>query len=185
MNTTSREKIFLYVGGVLFGFTVLYLVIVKPIYSKHIEIQSKIEQKGMLLKRYKAILKRDDQLKKRVVYIKKEFDRMAKVLLVSAKPSLAASELQAILEDIIKKARSTVTNIKNNKPIEKEAFYQIPIEITVDSTLRELKDIIYQIENSDKFLIVRDVNIRLVKSGDPEKLKTKFIIDGFAKKNLS
>jgi Tfp pilus assembly protein PilO len=104
--------------------------------------------------------------------------------LVSAKPSLAASELQAILEGIIKKARTTITNIKNSSPVEKESFYQIPIEITVESTLRELKDIIYEIENSDKFLFVRDLNIRLVKSGEPEKLKAKFIIDGFAKKNL-
>ncbi len=184
MNTTSREKIFLYVGGVLFGFAVIYLLIVKPVYRKHLEIQDKIEQKGMLLDRYKAILKRDDQLKKRVLYIKKEFDKMAKVLLVSAKPSLAASELQAILEGIIKKARTTITNIKNSSPVEKESFYQIPIEITVESTLRELKDIIYEIENSDKFLFVRDLNIRLVKPGEPEKLKAKFIIDGFTKKNL-
>lgn len=182
MNTTSREKIFLYVGGALFGFAIIYLLIVKPVYRKHLEIQSKIEQKGMLLDRYRAILKRDDQRKKRVLYIKKQSDRMAKVLLVSTKPSLAASELQAILEDIIKKTRTTITNIKNNRPIEKEAFYQIPIEITVESTLRELKDIIYQIENSGKFLFVRDLNIRLVKSGNPEKLKVKFIIDGFAKK---
>ena len=162
MNTTSREKIFLYVGGALFGFVVIFLLIVKPVYRKHLEIKGKIEQKGMLLNRYKAILKRDNQLKKRVLYIKKEFDKMTKVLLVSAKPSLAASELQAILEGIIKKARATITNIRNNSPIEKEAFYQIPIEITVESTLRELKDIIYQIENSDKLWIVRDVNISLV-----------------------
>ena len=185
MNTTSKEKIFLYAGGILFGVVVIYLLIVKPVYRKHLEIQDKIEQKGTLLDRYKAILKRDDKLKKRVLYIKEEFDKMAKVLLVSAKPSLAASELQAILEDIIKKARVTIINIRNKNPIEKEAFYQIPIEITVESTLRELKDIIYHIESSDKFLFVRDLNIRLVKSGDPEKLKVKFIIDGFAKKILS
>ncbi len=182
MNTTSREKIFLYVGGVLFGFVVIYLLIVKPVYRKHIEIQGKIEQKGMLLERYKAILNQDG--KKRAVYIKKEFDRMSKVLLVSTKPSLAASELRVILEDIIKNSRATITNIRNNSPIEKEAFYQIPIEITVESTLRQLKDIIYQIENSGKFLFVRDLNVRLEISGDPERLKAKLIVDGFAKKSL-
>jgi Tfp pilus assembly protein PilO len=184
MNTTLREKILLYVGGVLFGFVIIYVLILKPVYRKHIVIQEKIEQKGKLLDRYKAILKRDNQLKKRVLYIKKEFDKMTKVLLVSTKPSLAASELQGILEDIIKKTRTTITNTRNNSPVEKEAFYQIPIEITVESTLRELKDIIYQIENSDKFLLVRDLNIRLIKPGDPEKLKAKLIIDGFAKKIL-
>lgn len=184
MNKISREKKFLYAGGMLLGLAAIYLLVVKPVYRKHLDVQSKIEQKGMLLNRYKTILKREDQLKKRVAYIKKEFDKMANVLLVGAKPSLAASRLQAILEDTVKKAHVTIKNIRNKNPIEKEAFYQIPIEITVESTLRELKDIIYDIENSDKFLLVRDINIRLIKSGNPEKLKVKLIIDGYAKKIL-
>jgi len=185
MNVLNREKIFLYAGGLLFGLIVIYLLAVNPLYKKHLDTQSKIEQKGMLFNRYKAILAREDQLKERVMYIKKEFDVMDNVLLSGAKPSLAASELQSILENIIKKTGVTITNIKNKRPLEKEAFYQIPIEITVESTLRKLKDIIYNTENSDKFLFVRDVNIRLVKSGNPEKLKIKLIIDGFAKKNVS
>ena len=181
MNVLNREKIFLYAGGLLFGLIVIYLLAVNPLYKKHLDTQSKIEQKGMLFNRYKAILAREDQLKERVMYIKKEFDVMDNVLLSGAKPSLAASELQSILENIIKKTGVTITNIKNKRPLEKEAFYQIPIEITVESTLRELKDIVFQIENSDKFLLVKELSVRMVKSGNPETLKTRLIIDGFVK----
>ena len=69
MNTTSREKIFLYVGGVLFGFAVIYLLIVKPVYRKHLEIQDKIEQKG-----FKASFKLEDGIKELVnLYSKPNF----------------------------------------------------------------------------------------------------------------
>lgn len=185
MKSISRENFFLYAGGIIAGLIIIYSFAVEPAYEKYLENQGKIEQKQVLLNRYKAILKQEDQLKKRVKYIKQEFDKMTTVLLVGAKPSLAASGLQAILEDIIKKARVKITNVRNKKPAKKETFYQIPIEITFESTLRELKDIIYNIENSDKFLLVRDLNIRLVKSGNPEKLKVKLVVDGYAKNTIS
>ena len=181
MNKSGKEKIFLYTGGLFVVLVVTYLLAVKPAYRKHLEIQAKIEQKEMLLTRYKTLLEREDQIKERVKYIKKEFNDMDHALLTEAKPSLAASELQEILEHIIRKTHVSIKNIRNKSPLEKEAFYQIPIEMTVESTLRELKDIVYHIENSDKFLLVKELSVRMVKSGNPETLKTKLIIDGFVK----
>lgn len=181
MNVAGREKKVLYTGGVCLGLIVFYLFAVKPVYQKHLNVKANIEKKGILLSRYKTILKRENHIKKRVAFIKKEFGQLDKVLLTGSKPSLAASELQSILENIIKNARVSITNLKNKKPEERDAFYQIPIEITVECTLRELRDIIYHIENSNKFLFVRDLDVRLVKSGNPEILKSKLIVNGFSK----
>lgn len=183
MSTFSREKIILYGGGLFIGLIVLYLIVVKPTYIRYLDVHYKIEKKELLLKRYKAILEREDQLKERVAYIKKEFNKLNSVLLTGIKPSLAASEMQALLENISKKVNVTIKNIRNKKPQEKGIFYQIPIEIVIESTLREIRDVIYSIENSDKFLLVRDLSIRLAKSGNPEKLESRLIVDGFIKKN--
>lgn len=183
MNIPGREKIFLYTGGLLIGITVLYLLAVKPVYTKHVSNKDKIEQKRLLLSRYKAILKRADQLKERETYIKKEFVQLNSVLLAGAKPSLAASELQAILENIVNKVHVTIKSLRNKKPQKKNTFYQIPIEIIVESTLRELNDVIYHIEKSNKLLLVKDLYIKLVKSGNPEKLESKLVVEGFIKNN--
>lgn len=181
MNIPGREKMFLYTGGLLIGLTALYLLALKPIYTKHLNNRDEIKQKGLLLSRYKAILKRGDQLKEREAYIKKEFVKLNSVLLAGAKPPLAASELQAILENIVKKVHVTIKSVRNKKPQTINIFYQIPIEITIESTLRELKDIIYHIEKSNKFLFVKDLYIKLVKPGNPEKLESKLVVEGFIK----
>jgi hypothetical protein len=180
---TGREKIFIFAAGLFIGLTALYLLAGKPIYSKFIDDRNKIEQKKLLLSRYKNILKRGDKLKERETYIKKEFEKLDGILLTGAKPSLAASELQSIMENIVSKVNVTIKSVRNKKPQKKNSFYLIPIEITVESTLRELRDVIYHIEKSNKFLFVKDLYIKLVKSGNPEKLENKLVVEGFIKNN--
>lgn len=179
----SREKIFIFVAGLFIGLTALYLLAGKPIYSKLINDRNKIEQKKMLLSRYKNILQRGDKVKEREAYIKKEFKKLDGILLTGAKPALAASELQAILESIVSKEHVIIKSVRNKKPQIKNSFYAIPVEITVESTLRELKDVIYHIEKSNKFLFVKDLYIKLVKSGNPERLENKLVVEGFIKNN--
>ncbi len=181
MKIPYREKILIIVGALFVSLSGLYLLVVKPIYLKHKSTLNKIEKKQLLLNRYKAILDREDQLKERMVFIKKEFAKLNNFLLTGKKPSLAAAELQVLLENITKKVKVTTKNVKNKKPDKKDFFFRIPLEITIQSTLRELKDVIYHIENLDKFILLRDLNTRLIKSDNPEKLESKLVVDGFIK----
>lgn len=183
MKVTNKEKNILYAAASLIGLILLYLLVFKPIYVRHLDIKYQVENKKSLLNRYKAILMREDKLKERVTYIRKEFEQLDTLLLTGTKPSLAASELQALVEKLAKKANVKIKNFRNQKPNEKNDFYQIPIEMNIESSLRELKDIIFNIENSSKFLLVSDLSIRLTTPGNPEKLESKLTIEGFLKNN--
>lgn len=185
MNIKNSRKIFLNTGVFFLGLVSFYLLILKPISIKHTRTLDKIEKKESLLYRYKAILEQKDQLKKRITFVKNESEKLDKFLLTGNKPSIATSELQVLLENIAKKTNVTVKNITNKRPHEKGIFFQIPLEIAIESTLRELKDVIYHIENLDKLILIRKINIRLIKSDNPEKLESKLLIDGYIKKTSS
>lgn len=185
MNIKNSRKIFLNTGVFFLGLVSFYLLILKPISIKHTRTLDKIEKKESLLYRYKAILEQKDQLKKRITFVKNESEKLDKFLLTGNKPSIATSELQVLLENIAKKTNVTVKNVTNKRPHEKGIFFQIPLEIAIESTLRELKDVIYHIENLDKLILIRKINIRLIKSDNPEKLESKLLIDGYIKKTSS
>lgn len=185
MNIEDRRKKIFTTGVFFLGLAGFYLLILKPISIKHTRTLNKIEKKESLLYRYKAILERKDQLKERITFVKNESEKLDKFLLTGDKPAIAASELQVLLENIAKKTNVLVKNITNKKPLEKDIFLQIPLEIAIESTLRELKDVIYHIENLDKLILIRKLNIRLIKSDNPEKLETKLTIDGYIKKTSS
>lgn len=185
MNIKNSRKIFLNTGVFFLGLASFYLLILKPISIKHTRTLDKIEKKESLLYRYKAILEQKDQLKKRITFVKNESEKLDKFLLTGNKPSIATSELQVLLENIAKKTNVTVKNVTNKRPHEKGIFFQIPLEIAIESTLRELKDVIYHIENLDKLILIRKINIRLIKSDNPEKLESKLLIDGYIKKTSS
>lgn len=185
MSNSKREKKFLIIGGICLSLTGLFMLVIKPIYAKHIENQDKIDKKERLLHRYKAILKQEDEINERMKYIKNDLANLNNMLLSGAKPSLAASELQGIIEKIANKRRVEIKNVRNKKPKRMKELNQIPLEVTFESTLRELADVIYNIETSDKFLFVKDLNIQLKKSDNPEKLETKLTLNGFIVNNAN
>ena len=101
------------------------------------------------------------------------------MLLSGPKPSIAASELQGIIEKIAYKRQVKIKNVRNKKPKIMKELNQVSLEVTFHSTLIELTDVIYNIETSDKFLFVEDLNIHLKKSDNPEKIETKLTLNGF------
>ena len=58
----------------------------------------------------------------------------------------------------------------------------IPIEITINSNLKNLALFIMRIENHQKFLIVEEFRSRRINKQEPEDLLTRLLITGFIKK---
>jgi len=57
----------------------------------------------------------------------------------------------------------------------------IPIEITINSNLKNLALFLMRIENHQKFLIVEEFRSRRTNKQEPEDLLTRLLITGFIK----
>lgn len=111
-------------------------------------------------------------------------DRMESCLLNGDTPALAAVDIQNILSRIAEKSKVAIKTVKVLKPTELDEtiFLGIPVQFTITSTTRQLKEIFYGIESSLKFLRVKDVRIRAAGKRQIGKIVTILKVEGIMKR---
>jgi hypothetical protein len=164
---------------------VLYIsikFIALPIYSSEDETRQQIENKVFFIKKYYEILNQKafyEQKRKANESIK---NALTKRFLNKKKPALAAASLQKILEGYSKQSSVTIESARIEKPKYISRLLSVPVEISVQSNLKNLTRFLYLIENHEKFMIVEELTIRKSNKKDPEELKSKLLVLGFIKK---
>jgi hypothetical protein len=66
--------------------------------------------------------------------------------------------------------------------LENMNYVSIPVQFTLKSTVRQLKDLLYQIETSNKFLIISNMKIRNISGKQPEQIESTITVSGLLKK---
>ncbi|MFQ5671611.1 MAG: type II secretion system protein GspM [Nitrospinales bacterium] len=178
-NLSQKDKRALILGGVCVVAYLLFVFGVQPIYLKQKNINEQIHNKIFFIKKYREILNQKayyNQKREAAKAIQADLNRK---FLGKKKPALAAASLQKVLENY---AQRTSVNIESAR-IKKSQFtghlLAVPVEINVRSTLNNLIQFIYLIENHEKFLVIDEAAIRRVNKTDPEELQTRLSILGF------
>ena len=177
----ERDKKFL-IGGVVFVVCYLFfLFIAQPIYIKQVNINKRIKEKSNFIKKYYEVLNQTAHYQAKEIVNKNNTTTLEQKFLKENEPGLAAAGLQRILQESSK----GVVNIKKTQ-VKKTRFISgvlaIPIEITINSNLKNLALFIMRIENHQKFLIVEEFRSRRINKQEPEDLLTRLLITGFIKK---
>ncbi len=182
MNISNREKIVLGFGitaALLIG---LYTYIFKPVHAGRIRVKSEIDRKIDFIDRYNEVFKNKDIMDNRVKDMEKRGQQMASYLLSGNTPPLAAAELQNILQGAGGELGLTIESAKVLDPKKADIFYQIPVEISMKTEMRKLRDFIYKIENSPKFLTIPKVRMRVIKNNiqyEPEIIEARIETAGY------
>jgi Tfp pilus assembly protein PilO len=182
MNISNREKIVLGAGITALLSIGFYTYIIKPVHSGRIRIKSEIERKVEFIDRYNEVLKNNDAISTRVNEMKKRGQQMTSYLLSGNTPPLAAAELQNILEGAGGELGLTIESAKVLDAKKVDIFYQIPVEINMKTEMRKLRDFIYKIENSQKFLTIPKVRMRVIKNNgqhEPEVIEARIETAGY------
>jgi len=176
----KRDKKILIAGGIFVASYLLFLFIAQPIYVKQIRINKRIEEKSNFIKKYYEVLNQTSHYQAKDAVNKNNTTTLKQKFLKENEPGLAAAGLQKILQE----SSNGVVSIKKTQ-VKKPKFISgilgIPIEITVNSNLKNLALFLMRIENHQKFLIVEDFRSRRINKQEPEDLLTRLIITGFIK----
>ncbi len=83
-------------------------------------------------------------------------------LLTGRTPSLAAAEIQEILTKIINAAGAQIMTMRILQPDQNDQniYLAIPVEVAIESTMRELTQLLYQLDSSAKLLRIVKLEIR-------------------------
>ncbi|MFH1954858.1 MAG: GspMb/PilO family protein [Pseudomonadota bacterium] len=111
--------------------------------------------------KYRQTVAAGSNLDKRLDSLGMALKELESRLLSGRTPPLAAVEIQKIVQEIAEKSHVQIRSVKVLNPLELEQkkYLSIPVEFHIYLTLRQLKEVLYLIETSSKFLTVIKVRI--------------------------
>jgi len=179
VNITDRDKRFLTIGGLAIAVYLLITLVVNPIYAPQVRKDREIQQKIRFIERYYEVLNQKAYYEEKSKQNERVQKSLSRRFLEGKKPGLAAAGLQKILEGFASKTSIKIDRVRVEKHKFTESFMVIPIEITLRSSLKNLTQFIFLIEDYEKFLVIEELKSRRINKTDPEQLQATILISGF------
>ena len=179
LTITPRDKKFLLGGGIILSVYLLAVWVVQPIYAKQKHMDQKILHKIQFIQKYHEILNHDSYYKSKQIANERTRIILSKKFLNEIQPGLAAAKLQKIIKGFALQSRVKIDQVRVEKAKEINQIPAVPITITLRSSLRNLSEFVYRMENSEKFLVVEEITTQRINKSNPEELKTRLLVSGF------
>ena len=139
MNISRRDKKFLTVGALaLLLFLVINYIIIPFIQSER-EIREGTEQKEVTLEKYERIIAGRAEVEKQLAKVKKKQTQLNAKLLTGSTPSLAAADMQKMLEKIAATHDLEMKSVKVQDGEKQGDLLTIPLEIRLQTDLERTR----------------------------------------------
>jgi len=143
------------------------------------------------LDKYRQKVLEKKVMERELLSLQTTFKQAEAALLTGKTVSLAAAEIQQIVTNITNTAGAQIMTVRILQPDRsaKEMYLAIPVEVTINSTMRQLTQLLYKLDNSTKLLSIAKLGIksragrsRLVRGVSTANLITTLTVEGFVKK---
>ena len=189
MKIDKKRKYFLLAAG--------FLLVVGVVYRTWPEIQNiqgadgDIALREKQLVKYQRMFQSSGDLEKEVAALKGILKQGESGLLTGKTPALAAADIQKVMREMAEKSQVEIKRVRVLKPedVGGSHYLSIPVQLTIRATVRHLKELLYQIMTSSKYLTVQKVVItvhrRRLRKGEARKaeiVNADITVNGFLKK---
>jgi hypothetical protein len=137
------------------------------------------------IRKYQEAIREKAPLEARKVALAKSLAEVEEGLLTGKTSALAAVEIQNILDGIAKKTKGDIKTLRVLKAeeIQKEPYVMVPVEFTLNSTIRQLNEILYLIETSQKYLVIQQMRIDVARArGSSAAIQSQITVAGIMRK---
>lgn len=133
-----------------------------PSFEEMVSPGKEIELKERRLIKYQKMIDGGGNIDNYLDSLNNALRELESRLLAGKTPSLAAVEVQKIMEEIAGNSSVQIGLMNVLKPEELEGRYYlyIPVEFHIFPTMRQLKEILYRIETSQKYLNVKKMAVQ-------------------------
>ncbi|MBI4483772.1 MAG: type II secretion system protein M [Acidobacteria bacterium] len=178
---SPRERALLLVAAGVGTVTVLLVFIVFPFVDSQKRMAEELELKKETLRRYKEIVAEKELYVRRLESANKLLRERSTRLLAGDNPSLASTDLQRLLNDLV--ARNTIELQRMDPPRVKvlnETYQQISIQFQTQCMPQQFVPFLHALITHEKLLTVDDVNISSLKIGqNVTKIRPLITISGY------
>lgn len=176
---SKRERVLV---GVTVGIAIVlagYIYLVEPTLARARELAALIPAREEVLTKRRALIAQRATFAARLEEASRAVDQASARLLPGATPPLAASELQKRVKELASQSNVEVRSERILTPVERGRLLEIPLEITVAGSIRDILMLLYRLEGTEKLLTVQDLKVRVVSVGQPKELLTTLTVSGY------
>lgn len=177
----TKERKYILIGGIiLLLIGLLYRFMPDSGSSSGDDIAAKQEK----LAKYQEIVEQKAALEAKLAALTEQLRQGEAGLSSKETPALASADIQNIINKIAEKNHVEITAVRVLKAEDADGkeFLRLPIQLTFNSTTRQLKDLLYDIESSPKILRVGDMTVRTIRVKPDEQIQTTLTVSGYMKK---
>lgn len=149
-----------------------------------------LDQKQRNLAKYRQTVQEKNAVERELLRLRNTFKQAEAGLLSGKTESLAAAEIQQILTGITGAAGAQIMTVRILQPDRSagEIYLAIPVEITINATMRQLTQLLYKLDGSARLLRIVKLGIRLpggrgrfVKGANSVNILATLTVEGFVK----
>jgi hypothetical protein len=182
VKISKREKKFIAICIVSVIIFCLVKFLVLPFIDREKEVSKNVSVKEMTYKKYLTFISRKKEVEKELDVLKDKEKYFEAKLLKGDTPSLAASDLQGILEQVAIQVKVLIRSTKVMDPETLEGgFLSVPIQVKLVSDLTRVRKFIALIEENFKCLTIPELRISVMNKADPKEVSVTMVISGFVK----
>ncbi|MEZ4524577.1 MAG: type II secretion system protein GspM [Desulfobacterales bacterium] len=147
--------------------------------------REEIALKEKKLARYRETVQEKENLEAGLRKLQAELNLLESGLLSGGTPALAAVEIQNLVNEIAAKGEAEIQSMQilPSKPAKDSSYIPVPVQVTLSGSIRQLKEILYNIENSPKILKISSIRIRPQHRRQSDGVQSEFTVEGFMKEN--
>jgi Type II secretion system (T2SS), protein M subtype b len=180
MTVLSRRERVLIGFGVAGLLTVGgYLFVVEPMLARQREVAELIPIREATLERRRLTVAQRAQLTGEREALAQQVEAASSGFLTGPTAPLAASELQKLVKELAAAAEVDVRSERVMAPVDLAGILEIPIELTVACTTRQVVALLTRLEQTTQLLRVKDLKIRVAAPGQPRELLTTLTVSGY------
>ena len=179
MNISKRDKKILTIGGLAVAAFLFITYVISPFFESEQEIRDKTEQREGLLKKYEKIINQKSEVEKNLAQMKRKLAKIKGKLLKGSTPSLAAAEMQKMLEKISKVHDLELKSVKVKEAEKEGDFLVIPLELRLTTDLNRTRKFLTDLEKNQKYLIIPQLKISVKNQRDPKEVIVTIVVSGF------
>ncbi|MCP4715136.1 MAG: hypothetical protein GY868_08470 [Deltaproteobacteria bacterium] len=181
MKLTERDKKML-IGGSFAAAGIILLYFLLPFYDQLSDKKREIRLFEKQQAKYLRVIKQQEKLERELNQLSLEEAKLHGNLLHGETPSLAAADLQKIVDTFTEKSKVKIDSVKVMDPEEREeGFTRIPVQIRFTSDLTRMCGFIEAIETNQKLLTILQLKIRVKNKRKPKKLSITLQVAGYMK----
>lgn len=182
LKIDKKRKYILIAGAVLLFFGLAYWLF--PFFQGIQSGGTEIAAKKRKVAKYRQTVKERSDIEARFVSLNRSLEQAEAGLLTGKTAALAAVDIQNILNEIASGSGVEIRSVLvlKSQKLDTEHYISVPVQFTVNSTVRQLKEILYKIEASPKFLTVEKIGISIIRGRTPGQIQSDITVSGFMKK---